>query len=241
MSMVGETIKAARARRKLSLAQLAQASGLTKGFLSQIESGRSNPSLASLGRIAQALGMQATNLLADANAATGTLLVPSLPINVPVMRTIRAGGHVEILQATEGGAHLIVELTPDVELSSRLAHEHTPVLCVPLEGSAKVVQPDGSLSLIVGSVAAWDGGMPYAVQTVRNSPARLLLFVPSALSLPTLHRLSRSEPPVSAGTLAQPRAVPARSVAGPAGGPGAGPLKLVAMRAQRLAERKRHP
>jgi transcriptional regulator with XRE-family HTH domain len=241
MSAVGETIKAARTGRKLSLAGLAQASGLTKGFLSQIESGRSNPSLASLGRIAQALGTSATNLLAEPNKSAGTPLTPSLPVKIPVERTVRAGGQIEVLQAVEGGAHLIVELTPDVELSSRMAHEQATVLCVPLEGVARVVQPGGSIPLAVGSVAAWDGGTPYAVRTGSNSPARLLLFVPYTLPLPTLHRLNKPEPAVGGDTLARPGAVPARSVAGPAAMAGDGPLRLVAMRAQRLAERKRHP
>jgi transcriptional regulator with XRE-family HTH domain len=242
MSGVGETIKAVRTGRKLSLAGLAQASGLTKGFLSQIESGRSNPSLASLGRIAQALGTSATNLLAEPNkSAIGTLLTPSLPVKIPVARNVKAGGQIEVLQAVEGGAHLIVELTPDVELRSRLAHAQATVLCVPLEGLARVAQAGSTLSLAVGSVAAWDGGTPYAVRTGSKSPARLLLFVPSMLPLPTLHRVNVSEPAVGGDTLVRPGAVPARSVAGPAATAGDGPLRLVAMRAQRLAERKRHP
>ena len=45
---LGERIHEARLAQRLTVAGLAGASGLTKGFISQVESGRSNPSIASL-------------------------------------------------------------------------------------------------------------------------------------------------------------------------------------------------
>lgn len=53
---IGQTIRALRELRKLSLVQLAEASGVSKGFLSQMENGKnSNPSLQTLQKIADAL------------------------------------------------------------------------------------------------------------------------------------------------------------------------------------------
>src|SRR5436853_4744665 len=65
---VGASIRGARIARKMTLADLAQQSVLTKGFLSQVENGHSTPSLDSLGRIAAALGISVPELLGSSAA-----------------------------------------------------------------------------------------------------------------------------------------------------------------------------
>src|SRR5438094_6911492 len=60
---IGDKVRAARVRRGMSLGGLARASGLTKGFISQVEHGRSRPSLNSLGRIASSLDLSLPSLL----------------------------------------------------------------------------------------------------------------------------------------------------------------------------------
>ena len=53
---LGDHIRAGRARRSMSLKNLATATGLTQSFLSQVENNRASPSVASLRKIADALG-----------------------------------------------------------------------------------------------------------------------------------------------------------------------------------------
>jgi transcriptional regulator with XRE-family HTH domain len=53
---LGDKLRAIRRERRLTLQQVATASGLSKAFVSQIESGAANPSLASLKRVGNALG-----------------------------------------------------------------------------------------------------------------------------------------------------------------------------------------
>jgi transcriptional regulator with XRE-family HTH domain len=53
---LGATIRRTRERRGQSLKQLAQATGLTQSFHSQVENDRTSPSVASLRKIAEALG-----------------------------------------------------------------------------------------------------------------------------------------------------------------------------------------
>ena len=52
---LGATIRRAREKRGQSLKQLAQATGLTQSFHSQVENDRTSPSVASLRKIAEAL------------------------------------------------------------------------------------------------------------------------------------------------------------------------------------------
>jgi transcriptional regulator with XRE-family HTH domain len=64
---LGRAIRALRHERGLTLAQVAEAAGLSQPFLSQLELGRSRPSMRSLFRIAGALGTTQQELLAVAH------------------------------------------------------------------------------------------------------------------------------------------------------------------------------
>ena len=55
---VGERLRAIRLERGLTLAEVAEASGLTKGFISQLERGLSSISLSALARVCAALDVR---------------------------------------------------------------------------------------------------------------------------------------------------------------------------------------
>lgn len=61
--LAGDRLRDARQRRALSLRALAELTGFSASFLSQVELGQSSPSLASLQRIADALGLSVAALL----------------------------------------------------------------------------------------------------------------------------------------------------------------------------------
>ncbi len=61
---IGRVLREARQQERLTLQQLASATGLSQPFISQIEHGHSMPSLLSLHRLAEALGTSAHALLA---------------------------------------------------------------------------------------------------------------------------------------------------------------------------------
>src|SRR3712207_879881 len=55
---VGARLRSLRRERGLTIEQVAQATGLTKGFISQLERDTTTPSLSSLARICDALGVR---------------------------------------------------------------------------------------------------------------------------------------------------------------------------------------
>src|SRR5919199_5561578 len=59
---VGERLRALRRLRRCTLRTVAERSGLSESFLSQVERGRSSASIASLRRIAEALGVTVADL-----------------------------------------------------------------------------------------------------------------------------------------------------------------------------------
>ncbi len=69
LEALGSEIRQLRRARELTLADLAEASGLSLSFLSKIERGVSRPSLTSLQDIAEALGVQVGWFFNDVDAA----------------------------------------------------------------------------------------------------------------------------------------------------------------------------
>jgi len=57
-SSLGEFLRQERERRGITIEQVASATGLTKGFISQLERDTTTPSLSSLARICDALGVR---------------------------------------------------------------------------------------------------------------------------------------------------------------------------------------
>src|SRR4051812_3903690 len=66
---LGANLREARGRRGWSIADLAETAGLSKGFVSQIENDKTSPSLDTLERLAEALGVAVVELLRPAEAA----------------------------------------------------------------------------------------------------------------------------------------------------------------------------
>ncbi|WP_375426089.1 helix-turn-helix domain-containing protein [uncultured Friedmanniella sp.] len=73
---IGQYVRRLRHARSLTLTQLAGLSDLSQPFLSQLERGQARPSMASLGRIARALGSSQLEILSGAASLTAEPTVP---------------------------------------------------------------------------------------------------------------------------------------------------------------------
>jgi transcriptional regulator with XRE-family HTH domain len=60
---MGKTLKALRAKKKLSQAALAKRAGLSREYVNKIEAGRYDPPLSTMNSLAKALGVPVTELL----------------------------------------------------------------------------------------------------------------------------------------------------------------------------------
>ncbi|WP_394435287.1 helix-turn-helix domain-containing protein [Streptomyces sp. SGAir0957] len=131
---VGPGIRRRRRALELTLAEVARRAGVSVPFLSQVENGRSRPSMSSLQRIADALDSTAVELLAAAES----------PRPVDVVRAAEA-------PATDGGARPLVrghqrlhalEFTGDHDWDRAYRHAGDEILYV-ADGSAEV-EVDGA-------------------------------------------------------------------------------------------------
>jgi transcriptional regulator with XRE-family HTH domain len=75
-AIVSRNLKGLRTKRDLSLDALAKLSNVSRGMLSQIELGRSVPTIALLWRVAQALNVPFSALTSD-DTKSGTILLPA--------------------------------------------------------------------------------------------------------------------------------------------------------------------
>ena len=63
LEKIGRRIKGLREKRKLSQEALAERAGISRGYLARLETGRHEPTLTMLGKIAKALRVKTTKLL----------------------------------------------------------------------------------------------------------------------------------------------------------------------------------
>jgi XRE family transcriptional regulator, regulator of sulfur utilization len=72
---IGVRLKSERQRRGLSLRTLAERTGFSASFLSQLELDQTSPSLASLAKLAQTLGVSLSSLLSDVGVGSEVVVV----------------------------------------------------------------------------------------------------------------------------------------------------------------------
>jgi transcriptional regulator with XRE-family HTH domain len=88
---VGARVRSLRRERGLTIEQLAAATGLTKGFISQLERDRTAPSLTSIARICDALGVPLSHIFE----------------REPGPALVRRGERVQVASATASENHLL--------------------------------------------------------------------------------------------------------------------------------------
>jgi transcriptional regulator with XRE-family HTH domain len=177
--LIGERVRRHRTTRRWTLDELADRSGVSRRMLITIEHGEGNPSIATLLRISDALGV-------------------GLPVLVDVERprplTVTAAGQAPVLwRGPSGGQALLVAGTepPDVvelwDWSLRPGEEHsteahsagTRELLLVLEGRVDLRVGERTDRLEVGDSATFAGDVAHGYSTPADSatPARFALTV----------------------------------------------------------------
>ena len=65
MGRIGLEVRVLRRRRKMTIEQMSQATGLNRGYLSRLERGEKAPSIASVVKLAQALDVPVSTLFGE--------------------------------------------------------------------------------------------------------------------------------------------------------------------------------
>jgi transcriptional regulator with XRE-family HTH domain len=166
---VGAEIKRWRRDRGLTLAAVAERSGLNIGYLSQIENDKASPSLGCLSAIGQALDVPMAWFLMNETPAPRVVRA--------VERTTRAVemGRIEQVDGHLGRDVSIVEaIARPGSRSGAHAHagdEHHIVL----RGRFRMSQGDHVVEVGPGDYVRWDGAIPHDAEVIGDEEAAMLI------------------------------------------------------------------
>jgi len=167
---LGSKIRDLRLRRGMTVQRLADASGLSKGFVSQVENGHTSPSLDSLRHLAAALEAPAAWLVLEDDTPARVVRAHERARQADSPKSI-----VEVIAASRG-SHLellTVELPVGgrMETLARLGEEC--VLC--LEGRIVLEREGERLELDAGDACHLDGRSSHTLSNVDGAIARVLV------------------------------------------------------------------
>jgi len=167
---IGSRLRELRRARNLTLRQLAESASVSASLISQVETGRVEPSITSLRRIATGLGVPITEFFSDGDAAEP-------PRDAPLAGQVVRRDRRKRLQLPQ--SQMLLELlTPnlrwDIEfVLIRLEPGHPPhepmshpgqECCLLVEGVMHVTVGDEIHRLEAGDSIAFDSGIPHFIE-----------------------------------------------------------------------------
>lgn len=178
-SEIGKRIKAARVSSKLTLEQLAQKTGFTKGYLSRIERSQKSPPLSTLAIIARALGVTISFLVGEDHPKTSIAIVKKgeRPL------VARKGGILDY--SYEAIAHTFPNkkmepfiLTLPLNPKKKTLHQHEgQELLFVLEGTMKFLHGNQEFIAEEGDCLYFDSGYPHFGESLGTKEAKCLMVI----------------------------------------------------------------
>ena len=179
---VGAKIKEIRAKEKLTLDQLAKSSGVSKSMLSQIERGRTNPTLGTLWSLTKSLGIDIPELLggtvevANSKNSIEKVKAHQIPqiISADGKCTLKILGPIDKVSEIEWYELLI---SNGGKLESEGHGEGTIEHLTVQEGELSVSCGDRETILLPGDTARYDACLPHIIVNKGKKSAKALMVV----------------------------------------------------------------
>lgn len=174
MTGLGSSIREHRLAHDLTLVALAERSGLSQPFLSQVENGRAAPSMDSLVRIASALGTTPQALFGGPPVEHAASVVRADDPDVPSIDT--SGESLRrLLLSGDTPFHVVEFRGLSTRFLERWQHDGFEAIHV-LQGPVDV-DVDGTVStLATGDFMSYPADLPHRYRSPLGAEARLLLI-----------------------------------------------------------------
>jgi transcriptional regulator with XRE-family HTH domain len=166
---VGAQVRRWRRERGLTLAAVAERSGLNLGYLSQIENDKASPSLGCLASIGDALNVPIAWFLMD---------------DVPPPQVVKAGdrtsrvndlGRIELV---DGGLSRDISVIEAVAAPGHRTGTHAHAgdeHHIILRGRFRMTQGDHVVDVGPGDYVRWDGAIPHDAEAIGDEEAHMLI------------------------------------------------------------------
>ena len=172
---VGERLRAIRRLRRLTLRDVAERAGVSESFVSQVERGRASPSVASLQRIAAALGLAVSDLFAENGGDRPRVL------RRDDRRSIGFGTGRKVLLTPKPLQHLevvVAEFDPGGSTGEEAyAHGDSEELFLVVAGRVRIHLGGESYELGPGDCVQYRSSAPHRVVNVGDERAEVLFVV----------------------------------------------------------------
>jgi transcriptional regulator with XRE-family HTH domain len=170
---LAQVIRTAR-KGRYTLAELSRLSGISVGMLSNIETGRGNPSYVNLVKLSKALGLPFSAFYV-ADARPGDRLVPK---GARPRLAFLEGSTAEMLSADFKGPQVLVRLTlpPGYEPEAPFRHPGQSVLHL-LSGSLIVTIGEEPYALNEGDSLTWEGRIPHTFRNPGSVPTEAVMAI----------------------------------------------------------------
>jgi len=167
---VGRQVRRWRTERGLTLAVVAERSGLNVGYLSQIENDKASPSLGCLASLGAALDVPPAWFLMDDVPAPTVVRAADRPVSATGTARVehvdgRASRDISVLEVT-------AEPGSTIGLHAHPGDEHHLVLA----GRFRATQGGHTVELGPGDYLRWDGATPHDGEVIGDAPLRLLIM-----------------------------------------------------------------
>ena len=181
---LGRKIRDLRLRRGLTVQQLAEATGLSKGFVSQVENGRTSPSLATLQDLARSLETSVAYLVVEEDQVPYVVRRhqrPNMSVNgngsrVEVM-SAQPRRNLELLQA---------DLPPGVSMGGKRQFHHGEEVILCVEGRITLTCGDHTVVLEAGDSCHFEGRLPHSLENTGDALARVFIALTPSTGEPVM-------------------------------------------------------
>lgn len=177
---IGDKIRQIRRRQAITLDVLTKRTGLSPGHLSKIERGLSSPSIATLSRIADALGASVSDFFENGDPHPRICVVPP-DRRKPITRDSRLFGyHYESLAHRRPNKLMepfVITVSPGNRTDHTFVHAGEELMYL-LEGAVTLAYGDEHYTVDrVGTCVYFDAAVPHRADCLGSTEARLMVVI----------------------------------------------------------------
>lgn len=178
---VGAAIRELRQRHGLTIAQVSEQSGISRGMLSKIETGQTSAGMDSLARIARALGVSMSMLFRKYDASSSTAQHIKKGMGMEVVRRGTKSGHTYHLLAYDQGPNKLFEpflitMDDDSQRYPTFEHPGTEFIYM-LEGEIEYRCGQETFVLEPGDTLTFEGSVPHGPEHLTRCPIKFLSVI----------------------------------------------------------------
>ena len=178
---LGSAVREMRQRHKLTIAQVSEQAGISRGMLSKIETGQITPGLDSLSRIARALGVSMSMLFRHYDAPTGSAQHVKKGQGMEVVRRGTKSGHsYELLAYDQGPVKLfepfMITMEEPSESFPTFQHPGTEFIHM-IEGTLEYRHGQTVYVLEPGDTLTFEGEITHGPERLLDKPVRFLSLI----------------------------------------------------------------